>query len=112
METLSIAALGESTAKLLAERILEGGMALRFWRCREGMEKPGTRRMPGPKFTSGTMNSRSLSAGCFEQEPNAALPLVDPVFQQTGSGNIAGIVAQCVYCAHTQDQPLLIFPEF
>jgi len=39
------------------------------------------------------------------------LSLIDPVLEETGSGNIACVIAKAVYGEHSHDQSLIILPK-
>src|ERR1700754_3055098 len=55
---------------------------------------------------------RLLVGTCgFEEEPAAALGLIDPVFEKAGGGDVFSIVAEGVYGAHAEGQGLLVFVQ-
>ncbi len=55
---------------------------------------------------------RLLSPGCFEQEPDAALALIDPVFEEACGSDVAGIIADGMGGEHAQDQSFFVFAQF
>jgi hypothetical protein len=52
-----------------------------------------------------------LSASCLKEEPNAALALIDPIFEEAGGGNIACFITDCVDRSHARNQGLLVLAK-
>ena len=53
-----------------------------------------------------------LSSGSFEQEPDAPLGLIDPIFEKTDGGYVSGVIAEAVDGTHAQDQSFFVLAEF
>ena len=55
--------------------------------------------------------SLPFGASGFEEEPGAALGLVDPVFDEAGGGHVFGVVAEGVAGAQAEDEALFVFVQ-
>jgi hypothetical protein len=54
------------------------------------------------------MGLGALAAGRFEQEPDAALGLIDPIFEKAGGGYVSGVIAEGMDGAHPEDERFFV----
>jgi len=63
-------------------------------------------------WISGYCGAGFLAASDLEQEPMATFCLVDPIFYQTGSGNIPVLITNLMCCPERSGQFLVVSGEF
>src|SRR5262249_48403165 len=59
-----------------------------------------------------SMPAGHLASACLEQEPGAALRLIDPYFDEAGGGDVAVFVTHVVGLAQSRRERLVVLTQF